>query len=188
MVKMKLKEIADISIGILAKREKKEKGENSYKLFSLKNYEENQEFEVIKTNKDLSNNLSRKGDLLFRLLCPNKIIYVEEDIQGLLIPSQFCIIRTQKIIPIVLKWYLESQKVKDELEVKASGSIMKSTRVSSIKEINIPSISIEQQKNMEELIKLWEKEKEVSRNILEQKEKLYNFYLEKMLEKGENNG
>ena len=188
MIKMKLEEIADIFIGILAKREKEEKGENSYKLFSLKNYEEKQEFEELRTNKDLNNSLSRKGDLLFKLLCPNKIIYVEENMQGLLIPSQFCIIRTKKMIPIVLKWYLESKKVKDELEVKASGSIMKSIRVSSIKEINIPIIPIEQQKNMEELIKLWEKERELSKNILEQKEKLYNFYLEKMLEKGENNG
>ena len=37
---MKLEEIADIIMGVLTNREKDEKGENSYLLFSLKNYDE----------------------------------------------------------------------------------------------------------------------------------------------------
>ena len=38
---------------------------------------------------------------------------------------------------------------------------------------------------MEKLIKLWEKEKEIHKKILNDKERLYNFYLEKMIQKGE---
>ena len=38
---MKLEDLTEISIGILVKRERKETGENRYKLFSLKNYEKN---------------------------------------------------------------------------------------------------------------------------------------------------
>ena len=36
---------------------------------------------------------------------------------------------------------------------------------------------------MKNLILLWEKEKELSKEILEEKEKLYNSYLEKMITK-----
>ena len=107
---MKLEEIADIIMGVLTNREKDEKGENSYLLFSLKNYDEKNEYEKLVTNKKLDSKLSKKGDLLFKLLSPNRIIYVDKSIEGLLIPSQFCIIRAKNISPIVLKWYLEKRK------------------------------------------------------------------------------
>ena len=58
-----------------------------------------------------------------------------------------------------MKWYLESQKVREELEIKASNSIIKNTKVSSIRKLEIPEIEEEKQKDMEKLIKLWEKEK-----------------------------
>lgn len=107
---MLLKEVADVIMGVLANREKNEKGESSYLLFSLKNYDEKNEYEKLITDKKLDNKLSKKGDLLFKLLSPNRIIYVDESIEGLLIPSQFCIIRANNISPIVLKWYLEKRK------------------------------------------------------------------------------
>ncbi len=184
---MKLEEIAEVMIGILSKREEDKNGENSYKLFSLKNYEEKQKYEELKTNKDLSNKLAEKGDLIFRLLYPNKIIYADRQIEGLLIPSQFCIIRTkkEKFDPTVLKWYLESKKAEEEVNSKITGSIIKSMTLANLKTIEIPEISNKKQEEMKKLILLWEKEKEISREILNEKEKLYNFYLEKMTKIGE---
>lgn len=184
---MKLEEIADVMIGILTKRESDENGENSYLLFSLKNYEEKQEYEELKTNKDLSNKLVQKGDLLFRLLCPNKIIYADEELEGKLISSQFCIIRTQekKMDPIVLKWYLESKEAKEELNSKITGSIIKTMPLANLKTLYIPNISKKEQANMKRLILLWKEEKEISKKILEEKEKLYNSYLEEMMKRGE---
>ena len=74
---MKLEEISDVMIGILSKRENDENGEKSYFLFSLKNYEENQNYETLKTNKNISEKLAREGDLLFRLFvydCFDRIV------------------------------------------------------------------------------------------------------------------
>lgn len=186
---MKLEEIAQIMVGVLIKRENDKNGENSYVLFSLKNNEENQKYEELRTNKNLNEKLAQKGDLLVRLLYPNKIIYVDEAIEGMLVSSQFCIIRAEKekINPIVLKWYLESKKIKEELEKKITGSIIKSMPISNLKTLEIPNIPIKEQEKMEQLIKLWEKEKEISEKIMEEKEKLYNFYLEEMINKGEKN-
>lgn len=181
---MKLEEIAQVMIGVLAKREQEKEGENRYSLFSLKNYEEKQPYEELKTNKDLSEKVARRDDLLFRLLYPNKIIYVDEEIEGILIPSQFGIIRTQKekMDPIVLKWYLESKKAKKELELQVTGSIIKSMPLTNLKKVSIPDISLENQENMKKLILLWKEEKEISQKILEEKEKLYDSYLERMME------
>lgn len=185
---MKLDEIAQIMLGVFAQRENDERGENSYLLFSLKNYEEKQTYETLKTNKDLSQKLIQQGDLLFRLLYPNKIIYVDETLQGMLHSSQFCVIRTQKekMNPIVLKWYLESRIAQTQLEERITGSIIKSMSISNLKGLEIPKISLRKQEEMEKLIVLWEKEKEISKQIMEEKEKLYHYYLEEMVEKGEN--
>ena len=141
---MKLIDIADVMIGVLTKRENNKNGENSYSLFSLKNYEEEIGFEEFKTNKNLDSKVTKKGDLLFRLLHPNKIIYVDEKLDGTLIPSQFCIIRPNKkqINPIVLKWYLESNNATNELNSKVTGSIIKSMSVANLKTLNIPYIPI----------------------------------------------
>ncbi len=185
---MKLEELAQVMIGILTKREIDEKGKNRYRLFSLKNYEEKKEYEEIITNKELNSKLTKKGDLLFRLLCPNKIIHVDEKLEGILVPSQFCIIRVQKekIDPIILKWYLESPKANEDLNTKTTGSIIKTVPVANLKTLNIPSIDPKEQEKMKKLILLWEKEKEISKKILEEKEKMYNFYLEEKINKKEN--
>lgn len=183
---MKLEEIAQVKIGILAKRENDINGENCYELFSLKNYEENKQYEILKTNKDLNDKIAKEGDLLFRLLAPTKIVSVDGSIEGKLIPSQFCIIRTNKNIidPIVLKWYLESENAKFFMDEITKGSIIKSTSVAELKKLEIPSISIEKQENMKNLLNLWEKEKKCLERILDKKEILYNWYLEEMLKEG----
>lgn len=184
---MKLEEIAQVKIGVLAKRENDINGENCYELFSLKNYEEEKQYEILKTNKDLKDKIAQEGDLLFRLLAPTKIVFADRNIKGKLIPSQFCIIRTKKNImdPIVLKWYLESENAKVFMNEITKGSIIKSTSVAELKKIEIPNISIDKQENMKQLISLWKKEKKCLERILNKKEILYNCYLEEMLEEGE---
>lgn len=180
---MKLEKIAQVMIGVLAKRENIEGGKNSYQLFSLKNYEDKKEYETLKSDKDLSDKVAKKGDLIFRLLYPNKIIYADEELQELLIPSQFCIIRPykEKMSSIVLKWYLESEVAKESLQEKVTGSIIQSMPVASLKTIEIPEIEMQKQREMEEMITLWEKEKDFSKKIIEKKERLYNYYLETMM-------
>ena len=57
--------------------------------------------------------------------------------------------------------------------------------VAELRKIYIPNIAIEKQLEMEQLIKLCEKEKNILEEILKKKEKIYNWYLEEMVKKGE---
>lgn len=181
---MKLGEIAKVSIGIVVNRENDDNGQFTYKLFSLKNYEENNKYEELKTNKDLSSKLAQEGDLLFRLIYPNKIIYVDKVIAGMAVPSQLCIIRPDRNIidPVVLKWYLESESAKEQIKLHVSGSIIQTMPVSALKTIDIPEINMSTQKKIRELVNLWNEEKEISMKIIENKEQLYNRYIEEMIE------
>ena len=184
---MKLEEISQIMIGVLAKRENDLKGTNEYLVFNARNYEENEEFDKIRTDKDFTEKLAKQGDILLRLLYPNKVLLVDDKTIGCLVPSQFCIIRPDKnkINPIVLKWYLESEKVTRELERKATGSIIKSMSVKELKTLTIPKISKDDQEKMVELITLKEQERRNAEKIMQKREKLYNYYLERILGIGE---
>ena len=181
---MKLEELAQVMIGILTKREMDEKGKNRYRLFSLKNYEEKKEYEEIIANKELNNKLTQKGDLLFLLLCPNKIIHVDEKLEGILVSSQFCIIRVQKekIDPIILKWYLESQQGKAQIATEQIGSSIQKISIAALKKIEIPQIDINKQEKIKDLIEVWENEKKVMQDIIETKEMIYENIIEQLVE------
>lgn len=79
---------------------------------------------------------------------------------------------------------MESNNATNELNSKVTGSIIKSMSVANLKTLNIPYIPIEKQEDMKNLILLWEREKEIYKEILEEKGKLYNSYLEKMIIEG----
>ena len=166
---MKLQEIADVSIGVLTSRESGLPGENTYKLFNIKNYDNNEEYEEVKTLRNLDNKLTQKGDLLIRLVAPNRIIYVDEKTENLLVPSHMCIIRgnRQKVNPEFLKWYLESDEGQSQMAIHIIGS--------SIQKISVIALR--------DLIKLWEKQKETLSQIIKEKEALYNNLIMEIIEK-----
>ena len=174
---MKLEEIANVSIGILVHRESVENGKYQYKIFNLNNYEENQEYQAIETDKDFSDKMTQKGDLLFRLVAPNKIILVKEKEEDLLVPSQLCIIRPDKnkINSRFLKWYLESQQGKAQIATEQIGSSIQKISIASLKKIEIPEI-------IKDLIEVWENEKKVMQDIIETKEMIYENIIEQLVE------
>ena len=184
---MKLGEVADITIGVLLNREKNINGEEQYKLFSIKKYEENEEYETFYTNKDLDDKLTENGDILFRLVAPNKVIYVDNNNANLLVPSQLCIIRTNKKIldPIFLKWYLENTPGKEKVMLEITGSSIQKISVNALRNIEIPDISIEKQKAIADLIELWNNEKTTLDLLINSKEKLYNSIIEEIVRESE---
>lgn len=186
---MKLCQMANISMGILTSREKNQFGLRKYSLFDIKNYEENIEYEVLCTHKDFDEKLTRQDDLLFRLVYPNKIVYVNKEQENLLIPSQLCIIRTNKKIlnPVFLKWYLESKIGREKIMLEMKGSSIQKISVASLKNIEIPELEIEKQRNIEDLINLWQKEKETLEKLIENKQKLYNSIIEEIVMEREKN-
>lgn len=187
---MKLEEVAEVSIGILVGREISEEGNHNYKVFNLRNYEEKQGYQTIKTEKDFSNKMTQKGDLLFRLVAPNKIIYVDEKQENLLVPSQLCIIRVNKnkINPVFLKWYLESQQGKEKIKIEHIGSSIQKISVSALKKIEIPEVDIKKQEHIKDLIEVWNQEKEILQEMIKTKELLYSNIIEQIIEGGEQFG
>ncbi len=187
---MKLGEIANVSIGILVNREISEEGEHEYQIFNLKNYEEKREYETVKTQKDFSDRTTKQGDLLFRLVAPNKIIYVSKKEENLLVPSQLCIIRAnkEKINPTFLKWYLESQSGREKILIEQIGSSIQKISIASLKKIEIPEVEMKKQENIKDLIDVWNQEKKIMQDMIDTKEMLYSNIIEQIIEGGKEVG
>ena len=181
---MKLEEVSQVSIGILTSREVTEIGENEYKLFNLKNYDNQEEYEDVKTLKNFDDKLTRRGDLLIRLVYPNRIIYIDGDMENLLVPSQMCIIRVdpKKVDSQYLKWYLESESGKERILENITGSSIQKISVSDLRKLEVPIIALEKQKGITDLVNLWNKQKQISEEIIRQKEVLYNTYINEIIE------
>lgn len=181
---MKLEEIAQVSIGVLASREISRGGENEYKMFNLKNYDEKQEFEEVRTIKNFDDKLTQEGDLLIRLISPNRIIYIDETMENLLVPSQLCIIRpnSKKINSQYLKWYLESENGEEKIKLNITGSSIQKISVAALRQLEIPVINREKQKAITDLINLWSGQKAAMENIIKQKDLLYNTLINEIIE------
>lgn len=182
---MKLEDISNISIGVLTSRELNNLGEYEYKMFNLKNYDSQESYEIVRTFRKFEDKLTKKDDILIRLVYPNRVIYINEEMENLLVPSQMCLIRPNKdnINPEFLKWYLESDIGKQKILLNVTGSTIPKITVSSLRNIDIPIISLENQITIANLIKLWDKEKNVLEEIIKEKDILYNNIITQLIEK-----
>ena len=182
---MKLEDVSQIFIGVLTSRELTNFGEYEYKVFSIKSYDSQEEYEIVKSEKKLDDKLTKEGDILIRLIYPNRIIYIDEKLENLLVPSQMCIIRVddKKFDSKFLRWYLESDIGKEKILQEITGSSIQKISVASLRKLDIPELDIEKQKTIVDLLALWNNEKEILQKTILSKEILYNSLIEEIIEK-----
>ncbi len=186
---MKLEDVVDIHIGVVLKRKEavyKGNKTNRYKVFNIRCYEEKIEYDDFYSMEDLSNYVTRKGDLIFRLSLPSKIIIVDEETEGLLINNLYCIIRcnNKKINNEFLKWFLESKEAIKQIETIIIGTVVKSIPVAKLRLIEIPNISFEEQEKISKLISNWNKQKELYNQLIKEKDNYYNSIVDKVINGG----
>ena len=72
------------------------------------------------------------------------------------------------------------------LEMK--GSSIQKISVAALRNIEIPEIEIEKQRNIKDLIELWKEERKTLEVLIERKEVLYNNIIEEITMKGREDG
>lgn len=185
----KLSEIFTISLGAILNRKKPKTEEEKvakYKLFSMKNYEDNLEknkYEDFFSNSTLDEKTVKEGDLIFRLLYPIKVAYVTKELEGLLVPSQYCILRmqTNEHDAMFIKWYLESEQVDKQISPDIMNTAMPLITMGSTKEILIPEVNIEKQKTIGKIVASWEQEKKLTKQWQKEQGKYYNEIIKKTI-------
>lgn len=188
---MKLNQIADIRTGLVLSRKKAESKNDifKYKVLTLKSFIQDgildtNALEVFESVEELSSEyLTHLNDVVIRLSEPNTAIYISENDEGCVIPSQFCVIRPRvdRLLPEYLSIYLNSKFAKKEISKYQLGSTIPTIQLGFLKELVIKQIDIDTQKRVIEFNKLYLKEKKLLNQLIEEKEKLYSGLIDKIL-------
>ncbi|MBS3970476.1 MAG: restriction endonuclease subunit S [Clostridia bacterium] len=185
---MKLGEIAKVSSGLVVARKKANLDPKyKYRMLTLRSFEEEgwlninhlEEFgssEIIKPQY-----LTEKGDIIVRLSSPNTAVSISDGLEGLLIPSLFAIIRltSDRINPEYLTLYLNSEAAKKQFIKESFGTALTIIRTSFLKDIEIKEQSVDKQRKLEHITRLYLQEKKLLKDLAREKEKLYRSILQK---------
>lgn len=190
---MKLGEIAEIGTGLVLTRKKAESEKETAKIYNVitlrsinnQGYVDRTLFEIFESREELGDNyISKKGDIIIRLSEPNTAILIGEEDEGLLISSQFCLIRIKgnKFLPEYISWYLNSSYAKKEISKSMIGSTLGIIKTSFLNELEIPKIPMEKQRIITEINLLKKIEKALMEKLIEEKNKLYEITIKKIFE------
>ncbi|MGL6175166.1 MAG: hypothetical protein ACRC1P_11225 [Cellulosilyticaceae bacterium] len=160
---MLLGKIGKVRAGLVLSR-KKSMDEKTVKqtkhVLNIKNIESNgtfgnAEYETFEAKEVIEDQyISKQGDIVMRLSYPYTVVLIDETHEGLVIPSHFAIIdvETQEVLPEYLAWYLNQERVKQELKSRQSGTSNLTTNKKVLESLDIQVLS---QKRQEELIQLY---------------------------------
>ena len=155
----KLCSLANVHSGVVLSRKQAPKEYSSailYKRLTLRSLSETgniikEELEDYLTREKIDSSLLTKPeDVLVRLCMPINPVYLENEPEGVIIPSQIAVIRiidTAKIIPAYLRWYLSQKSVFDALQAAEHGTAQRTIKIKSILslDIEVTPLDIQQQ-------------------------------------------
>lgn len=193
-----LDDIAQINVGVvLARKTAKYESEKTikYPLFNLKIYEqrnsgENLKYEEIVSKEDLSSYMIKKGDLIFRLAFPLKVIIADDDLVGKIISNQYVIIRVnnKKYNPVFLQCFLQGENMQRQLEKYLVGIAIRTIPVNKIREIHLPKITYDKQMQLAKIYEDWNRQKVLYERLIKDKEKYYNTLISNVIKSNKEKG
>lgn len=157
-----INDIAEVGSGLVIARKKsiyKKDALKSYKQLNLRAINKNgyiieSELEVLDAKEIIDEYyLTHKGDIIIRLTDPFTAVYIDKDMEGIVISSNFCIVRCKENYSgEFLTYYINSDKAKKELFSNLQGSIMKNINMTAIAELEIPNVPYDKQLIMGNLL------------------------------------
>ena len=196
---VKLGDISSITTGQVMKRKEARPGDVDaiqYRILTLKSFDEDgflvkEEIDSFKASEEIeSKYITSKGDIVVRLSMPFTSITIDEESEGILIPSLFVAIRVNcnDILPSYLSLYLNSNKMKKQYIKEARGSAIQILKTSAFKEfeIMIPDMSIQEQAvTLNELLM---REKRLLQLLIKENNKRNQIIFDNMITGGLNHG
>lgn len=190
---MRLGEIATIRTGLVLGRKKADVSngiKESYKLLRLKNISDDgaidtSSFDTFDSNEALdSRYFTKEGHILIRLNHPYTTVYIDKEYVGLLIPSYFAIIeiKNANYLPKYIAWYLNTERVKHDLERSHAGSRIPTTNQNTLKQLSIDEINLSKQKVLIELYRLHRQEKQLYEQLIQEKDTLFKGIAQQILQ------
>lgn len=180
---MRLGEVASVRSGLVLKRKEAKPNQPSivYRALNLRSIIPNgyldaaqldsfSAFEVLS-----SDYLTHEGDIVIRLTAPYTAILIDKSTAGIIITSNFVVIRVDSklILPGYLVWLLNTSKQKKQIYESATGNMLSAINARYYANLDVILLPVEGQRKIADLNQLAQREAYLLRRLAEEKE-IYN--------------
>lgn len=186
---IKLGDVAAVRSGlVLGRKQTKQETEFKYTLLNLRSIQGNGEIDMnqiesIHMVEELNPvYLTHAGDLVVRLTQPYVAVLIDENTEGLVIPSSFAVIRInhKDVLPGYLFWLLNTQKVQQKIFDNTTNSIYAAVKPSYFSDFEFDLLPIKQQQLIVEMHALARNETRLLRELADQKDRYYSCLIGKV--------
>ena len=183
---MKLGEIASVRSGlVLSRKLARENPVQRYRLLNLRSitpegYIDMNETDVFDAKETLPREyLSQVGDIVIRLSAPYTAVLVDEESEGMVVSSNFVIVRTdpQVLLPEFLYWLLNTSEVKHRMFENSSSNMLGAVKPKFFAEYEITPLPIPEQQKIAAINALAKAESKLLRQLANAKEQYYEAIL-----------
>lgn len=179
---MKLQDLASVRSGlVLSRKQAKEPVGYPYRSINLRAIQPDalinlSEVDVYQAKEPLKPEyLSQIGDIIVRLTAPYTAVLVDETTEGMVISSNFVVIRieSEKLLPEYLFWLLNTQSVKRDIYENATSNMLGAVNAKFLAEIEIALLPIAEQQKLAQIYLTSRREIRLLRELAEEKERYY---------------
>ena len=183
---MKLGEIASVRSGlVLSRKLARENPVQRYRLLNLRSitpegYIDMNETDVFDAKETLPGEyLSQVGDIVIRLSAPYTAVLVDEESEGMVVSSNFVIVRTdpQELLPEFLYWLLNTSEVKHRMFENSSSNMLGAVKPKFFADYEITPLPIPEQQKIAAINALAKAESKLLRQLANAKEQYYESIL-----------
>ena len=183
---MKLGEIASVRSGlVLSRKLARENPAQRYRLLNLRSitpegYIDVNETDVFDAKEPLPREyLSQVGDIVIRLSAPYTAVLIDEESEGMVVSSNFVIVRTdpQVLLPDYLYWLLNTSEVKHRMFENSSSNMLGAVKPKFFADYEITPLPIPEQQKIAAINALAKAESKLLRQLANAKEQYYEAIL-----------
>ena len=183
---MKLGEIASVRSGlVLSRKLARENPVQRYRLLNLRSitpegYIDMNETDVFDAKEMLPGEyLSQVGDIVIRLSAPYTAVLIDEETEGMVVSSNFVIVRTdpQELLPEFLYWLLNTSEVKHRMFENSSSNMLGAVKPKFFADYEITPLPIPEQQKIAAINALAKAESKLLRQLANAKEQYYEAIL-----------
>lgn len=179
---MTLGNIAFVRSGlVLSRKLSRKRSPYCYPLLNLRaihpdGYILSDDLEVFHAIEPLSREyLTQQGDIIIRLSIPYTAILIDSDVEGIVVSSNFAIIRSNRnyLLPEYLLWLLNTPDIKKRIYESSSSNMLSAARPTFFADLEILPLPLVDQEKISQLNLLAKQESRLLKKLAEEKEKYY---------------
>lgn len=185
---MKLGNIATVRSGlVLSRKQARVPSDIRYPLLNLRSmnprgYVEAEQLDVFDAAERLSPEyLSQVGDIIVRLTAPYTAILIDEATAGMVISSNFVIIRADcsVLVPAYLVWLLNTSKVKRAIYENTGSNMLGAIKAKFFSDFEVPLLPMAKQQQIAAMNALASKQTRLLRQLADEKERYYGMLIDR---------